>query len=96
MISSVVPGQVVDSSTTSWPGRSRAAMARVVRSMKVMSGSRCRVSGVGTQIRMASGSSSRLKSAVASNRPARAAALSASVGMWLMKLSPRLNCATRS
>ena len=93
--SRVVPGQVVDSSTTSWPGLRRAAIERVVASMKEMSGSRWRVSGVGTQMRMASGSSSREKSAVATKRPSRAAAWIASVGMCWATLSPLFSASTR-
>ena len=52
--SSVVPGQVVDSSTTSWPARSQGASASAVRTTNDRSGSRSRVSGVGTQMTAAS------------------------------------------
>ena len=70
-------------------------MARAVFSTKERSGSRWRVSGVGTQMRMASGSPRRSKFAVASKRlPSIASAMSAE-GMCLMMLSPRLIWATR-
>ena len=69
MISRVVPGYVLDSSTISCPGRSVLAMSSDARSMKLMSGSRCVPSGVGTHTITASASPSRPMSAVASNRP---------------------------
>jgi hypothetical protein len=54
--SRVVPGQVVDSSTTTWPGWSTAAIPRVADSTIERSGSRWRESGVGSAIRIASAS----------------------------------------
>ena len=61
------------SSTTSWPGRERPG-DRVARSPRRSTGPAraAASSGVGTQMRIASGSPSRPKSAVASNRPGRA------------------------
>ena len=52
--SRVVPGHVVDSSTTTWPACSTAAMSLVAASTIERSGSRCRESGVGSAIRIAS------------------------------------------
>ena len=52
-ISRVVPGQVVDSSTTTWPRWSTGARLVAARSMYERSGSRCRESGVGSAIRTA-------------------------------------------
>ena len=49
-----MPGQVVDSSTTSWPSRSTAARRRAAPSTIERSGSRWRESGVGSAIRIAS------------------------------------------
>ncbi len=63
--SSVVPGQVVDSSTTSVPGRSRAAMASVAPMTALRSGLWSASSGVGTQITTVSASASTLASSVA-------------------------------
>ena len=52
--SRVVPGYVVDSSTTSWPSRRRFAISCVAATMIERSGSRCFESGVGSAIRIAS------------------------------------------
>ena len=52
--SRVVPGYVVDSTTTSWPLWSTPASARVADISGPRSGSRLAVSGVGTQISTAS------------------------------------------
>ena len=52
--SRVVPGQVVDSRTTSCPFWSRVAIWRVADSTIVRSGSRCLESGVGSAMRIAS------------------------------------------
>ena len=56
--SSVVPGYVVDSSTTSCPGRRMRATSAAAATMCVMSGSLDLESGVGTQITMTSASPS--------------------------------------
>ena len=53
-ISRVVPGHVVDSSTTSCPFRSTCAMLRAEASTIERSGSRWRESGVGTAMTIAS------------------------------------------
>ena len=82
--SSVVPGYVVLSSTTSWPFRRLAAIALVVSSTAVRSGSRDLSSGVGTQMMITSASRSRVKSAVASNRPASTTLRIISDGMCSM------------
>ncbi len=52
--SRVVPGHVVDSSTTSWPLRSTFARSRAALSTIERSGSRWRESGVGTAMTIAS------------------------------------------
>ena len=52
--SRVVPGYVVDSSTTSCPSRRRFAISCVAASTIERSGSRCFESGVGSAIRIAS------------------------------------------
>ena len=52
--SRVVPGKVVDSSTTSWPFAITPASVRAAPSSGPRSGSRFRFSGVGTQTRIAS------------------------------------------
>ena len=62
--SRVVPGKVVDSSTTSWPLAITPASAREALSSGPRSGSRLRVSGVGTQTRIASASCSSTKRVV--------------------------------
>ena len=49
-----MPGNVVDSSTTSWPLAITPASVRAAPSSGPRSGSRLRFSGVGTQIRIAS------------------------------------------
>ena len=54
----------------SWPRRRCLAIGRLVLLTKERSGSRCLVSGVGTQMMMTSQSASPAKSAVARNRPA--------------------------
>ena len=55
-------------------------MTRAVFLMKERSGSRCRVSGVGTQMMMTSQAASSAKSALARNRPLGDAAARASDG----------------
>ena len=62
--SRVVPGKVVDSSTMSWPRAITPARAREAFSSGPRSGSRLRVSGVGTQTRIASASWSSTKRVV--------------------------------
>ena len=57
-VSRVVPGYVVDSSTTRWPGLRRFAISRTAPSMIERSGSRCFESGVGSATRIASASRS--------------------------------------
>ena len=52
-ISRVVPGHVVDSSTTTWPRCSTGARLRAARSIAERSGSRWLDSGVGSAIRIA-------------------------------------------
>ncbi len=54
--SRVVPGHVVDSSTTVCPARSTSATPRVAASTIERSGSRCCESGVGSAMRIASAS----------------------------------------
>jgi len=81
---SVVPGYVVDSRTMSCPGRSADAMASQVLRTYRISGSRWGVSGVGTQIRIASGSERRKKSSVAVNRPLPTSAASLPPSRWAM------------
>src|SRR6185312_16123329 len=84
--SRVVPGYVVDSSTTSWPGRSASATDSVAVTTNDMSGSFVLPNGVGTQIEMTSHSPKRDMSNVASSLPlARSAATSpaATSLMWL-------------
>ena len=56
--SRVVPGYVVDSSTTRWPLRRRFAISSVAPLTIERSGSRCFDSGVGSAIRIASASAS--------------------------------------
>ena len=56
--SRVVPGNVVDSRMTVWPRRITPASEREADSSGPRSGSRLRVSGVGTQTRIASASCS--------------------------------------
>ena len=58
MCSRVVPGKVVDSSTISWSRRTTPASAWAADSSGPRSGSRLRVSGVGTHTRIASASCS--------------------------------------
>ncbi len=58
MCSRVVPGNVVDSRITVWPRRITPASACAELSSGPRSGSRLRVSGVGTQTRIASASCS--------------------------------------
>ena len=50
----VVPGYVVDSSTTSWPARSRLPISAAASRTIDRSGSRCLESGVGSAMRIAS------------------------------------------
>ena len=71
--SRVVPGKVVDSRTISCPLRITPASARPAPSSGPRSGSRLAVSGVGTQIRIASHSCSSTKRDVAWMRPSTAA-----------------------
>jgi hypothetical protein len=82
--SRVVPGYVVDSRTTSWPGRSWRAIVSAVERTNERSGSRCRPSGVGTQTRTASHADSSAKSDVARIRPRRNAAATRSGPMCRM------------
>ena len=56
--SRVVPGYVVDSTTTRCPGRSRFAISSEAETRILRSGSRCLESGVGSAIRIASASRS--------------------------------------
>ena len=67
--SRVVPGYVVDSSTTICPGRSRSTIASVAATMYDMSGSFVFPSGVGTHTEMTSHSPRRDMSVVASSLP---------------------------
>ena len=79
----MVPGKVVDSSTTSWPRAITPARAREAFSSGPRSGSRLRVSGVGTQTRIASASCSSTKRVVklqrSSTAPRRSEGMSS---MW--------------
>ena len=59
-------------------------MASAVCRTYVRSGSFCAVSGVGTQMRIASGSCSRLKSAVASKSFASRACFTRTLSTWRM------------
>ena len=93
--SCVVPGYVVDSSTTSWPGRMMAATASAALTMKEMSGSFDLPSGVGTQMMMASQSFSAATSSAAPSRPAATSSPSAAAGTSSMKLRPARMAATR-
>src|SRR5690348_3987497 len=75
--SRVVPGYVVDSSTTSWPGRSASATDSVAVTTNDMSGSFVLPNGLGTQIEMTSHSPKRDMSHGAAKLPlARSAATS--------------------
>jgi len=83
--SSVVPGYVELSSTTSCPGRTYGPIALAVFSMYVMSGSRFAFSGVGTQRISASACAALRKSIVAANGfSARVALEIRSAAMCLM------------
>ena len=84
MTSFVVPGYVVDSSTTNCPLRRTFAIVRAVDSTYVMSGSRIFVRGVGTAIRIASALASRLGSVVAVKRLPLSIALIVDDGMCSM------------
>ena len=67
--SRVVPGYVVDSSTTSWSRCRCGAMAAAAAAMIETSGSRFSESGVGTQIRIARTSATAAGSALAVSMP---------------------------
>ena len=68
----MVPGKVVDSSTITWSRRTTSASARVAASSGPRSGSRLRVSGVGTQTRIASASCSSTARVVKWHEPSTA------------------------
>ena len=74
--SRVVPGYVVDSTTTSWPDCRTPLSARVADISGPRSGSRLAVSGVGTQMSTASQRASGCAWRVASMRSATAASRS--------------------
>lgn len=76
--SSVVPGYVVDSSTTSIPGRRWAATAATALSTAARFGAPCSVSGVGTQMTMELARAITAASAEAVNPPSSISASSAS------------------
>ena len=76
----VVPGYVVDSSTTTWPGRRRSAMLAAADRMYDVSGSRFCVSGVGTQMMIAPTSRTASKSVVAPSSPSRTSGARSSDG----------------
>src|SRR4029450_9344084 len=67
--SSVVPGYVVLSRTTSCPGRSRAAIALAAEATIERTGALVLLRGVGTQMMTASQSASSAKSELARSRP---------------------------
>ena len=95
--SRVVPGYVVDSSTTICPGRSRSTIASVAATMYDMSGSFVFPSGVGTQTEMTSHSPRRDMSVVASSFPERRSDATSAPFTSLMWLSPAFtSAATRS
>ena len=89
----VVPGYVVDSRTTSWPGRRASLTAWPAAKICEMSGSRVFESGVGTQRQITSHSRRRTISIEASRRPARRSSdtrASATSRTWLCpSLTPR-------
>jgi hypothetical protein len=66
------------------PAAQVEVIASAVCRTYVRSGSFCAVSGVGTQMRIASGSPSRLKSAVASKRAVARACFTRSASTWRM------------
>ena len=78
--SSVMPGYVVLSSTTSWPGRRVRTTLSVAAATNDTSGSRLFESGVGTQMLITSQAPSRPKSVVAANRPAFTSAATSAAG----------------
>src|SRR5438093_2366525 len=94
--SSVVPGYVVDSRTTSWPGLNRAATSPAAATTKEMSGSLDFRSGVCTQMITTSLRSSTEKSDVATYRPSPRSASRSSSDTSGLDGRPSLSAATRS
>lgn len=80
----MVPGKLVDSSTTRAPGRRWGAIARPVSSTQERSGSRLGLSGVGTQMTIADASATRDQSPEAKKRREATADWMAGEGMCRM------------